>query len=73
MILRFVNPSSQDERVTVKMAASYFGKIDSATQVDVLERPLEKDTAEADESSISVAVGAFSLASIRVKTAGRGE
>jgi len=64
LVLRLINPTSEDVTVRLSLDAGLMGTPTSAQEVDLMERPLPNSTVKIVGDTLSVLVGARGIASV---------
>jgi alpha-mannosidase len=69
LILTFFNPTGQAETVTVGFDAQIMGRLVSAVEVDLMERPLTSSSAAVQTDTLTVQAPGHGIASVKVALA----
>jgi alpha-mannosidase len=67
LLLRFFDPTGQAARVKATLDAGFFGEVVGVEEVDLMERPVAETTAGMDGNTVSVALPARGIASVKIR------
>ena len=67
VIVRLLNPTAKPQKVVVSLNPDMMGRFSGAVEVDLMERIASPSSAKLSTGSLSVAVPAFVIASVRLK------
>ena len=74
LVVRLYEAEGAQCTATVRLDPATFGRVETATETDLLERPLAKGTARVKDNGFDVELPAYGIATVRVglRTAGSG-
>jgi len=72
LVLTFFEPTGKDQTLTADFNPKLFGKLKSAVEVDLIERPLKKSSARAQGQKVRLKIPAHGIASVLVRFAKTG-
>jgi alpha-mannosidase len=73
LVLTFFEPTGKDQTLTAEFNPKLFGKVKSAVEVDLIERPVKNSSAQARGQKVRLKIPAHGIASmlVRFSKAGR--
>jgi len=72
LVLTFFEPTGKAQTLTVEFDSKLLGKVKSAVEVDLIERPVQKSSAEAQGQKVRLKIPAHGIASVLVRFAKAG-
>jgi alpha-mannosidase len=69
LVLTFFEPTGKDQTLTAEFNPKLFGKVASAVEVDLIERPVEKSSARVQGQKIRLKIPARGIASVLIRFA----
>jgi alpha-mannosidase len=70
LVLTFFEPTGKDQTLTAEFNPKLFGKLKSAVEVDLIERPVNKVSTLAQGQKVRLKIPAHGIASVLVRFAG---
>jgi alpha-mannosidase len=67
LVLTFFEPTGKDHTLTAEFDSGLFGKLKSAVEVDLIERPVNKSSAQAHGQKVTLKIPAHGIASVLVR------